>query len=153
MSESTPRSEDRLISLLRKGLDEADPVPMDVTDFAKAALSWRTIDAELAEIAYDSSEETTPAGVRSAATARMLSFEAGHWTIDIEFNAATGRLIGQVEPAREVIVELHLAGGPVISLADELGRFDFDGVLPGPVSLVFRTPGDLEVVKTEWTVL
>ena len=83
----------------------------------------------------------------------MLSFEAGHWTIDIEYNAATGRLIGQVEPAREVIVELHLAGGPVISVADELGRFDFDGVLPGPVSLVFRTPGDLEVVKTEWTVL
>ena len=151
MTES--RSEDRLLSLLREGLDKTDPVPADVTEFARAALSWKTIDAELAEIAFDSSEETTPIGVRSAATARMLSFEVGHWTIDIEYNAATGRLIGQVEPAREVVVELHLAGGPAVSIADELGRFDFDGVLPGPVSLVFRTAGDLEVVKTEWTVL
>jgi hypothetical protein len=153
MTESTPLSEGRLLSLLREGLDKTDPVPADVTDFARTALSWRTIDAELAEIAYDSSEETPPVGVRSAVTARMLSFEVGHWTIDIEYNAATGRLIGQVEPAREVIVELHLAGGPAVSIADELGRFDFDGVLPGPVSLVFRTAGDLEVVKTEWTVL
>jgi hypothetical protein len=153
MSESTGQDGDRVMSLLRQGLAEADPVPTDVIDFAKAALSWRTIDAELAELAYDSSEESTPAGVRSLATARMLSFEAGNCTIDIEYNAATGRLIGQIEPARQVVVELHLAGGAVVTDTDDLGRFNFDGVLPGPVSLVFRTPGDLEVIKTEWTVI
>ncbi len=151
MSESTDRHDDRVTSLLRQGLAEADPVPTDVIDFARAALSWRTIDAELAQIAYDSNEE--PAGVRSTATARMLSFEAGSWMIDIEYSAATGRLMGQIDPARQVTVELHLAGGAVATDTDELGRFHFDGVLPGPVSLVFRTPGDLEVIKTEWTVL
>ncbi|MGH8914477.1 MAG: hypothetical protein ACRDZM_08180 [Acidimicrobiia bacterium] len=151
MSESTDRTEERVISLLRKGIEEADPVPTDVTDFAKAALSWRTIDAELAQIAYDSNEE--PSGVRSSATARMVSFEAGNWMIDIEYSVATGRLMGQVDPARQVAVELHLAGGVIANDTDELGRFYFDGVLPGPVSLVFRTPGDLEVIKTEWTVL
>lgn len=153
MSDATGHSEDTLMSLLRRGLEEADPVPADVSEFAKAAFSWRNIDAELAEVAYDSNEETTPVGVRSIATARMLSFQAGEWTIDIEYNAATNRLIGQVEPARLVTVELHLAGGIITTQTDELGRFDFDGVLPGPISLVFRTSGDLEVVKTEWTVL
>lgn len=153
MSESTGQSQDRLMSILRRGIEESDPVPTDVTEFAKAALSWRTIDAELAEIAYDSSEEETPAGVRGTATARMLSFEAGSWTIDIEYTPGSGRLIGQVDPAREATVELHLAGAIVTGQTDDLGRFDFEGVLPGPVSLVFRTAGNLEVVKTEWTVL
>ncbi len=153
MSESTSHNEDRLLALLREGLDQADPVPADVTDFAKAALLWRSIDAELAGIAYDSGEEATPMGVRSAATARMLSFETDSWTIDIEFNSSTGRLIGQVEPARVLQVELQLAGGVIATETDELGRFTFDGVLPGPVSLIFRAPGDPEVVKTEWIVL
>lgn len=153
MSDSNRQSENRLMSLLQQGLDEADPVPTDVTDFAKAALSWRTIDAELAQLAYDSSEDSTPAGVRGVATARMLSFEVGTWMIDIEYDAPTGSLMGQIDPARRVAVELHLAGGAIVTDTDELGRFRFDGVLPGPVSLVFRTSGDLEVVKTEWTVL
>jgi hypothetical protein len=153
MSEVKGQSEDRILSLLRKGLGEADSAPDDVIEFAKAAFSWRDIDAQLAELAYDSSEETTPVGVRSTATARMLSFEAGSWTIDIEYSSVSQRLIGQIEPARQVEVELHLAGGTLVTQTDELGRFDFDGVLPGPVSLIFRTAGNLEVVKTEWTVL
>ena len=63
------------------------------------------------------------------------------------------RLLGQVTPSRQVTVELHFAGGAVGLYSDPEGRFDFDGVLPGPVSLVIRTPGNLEVIKTEWTVL
>ena len=153
MSENHDKNEEMLLAKLRQGLDASDPVPGDVTDFAKAALGWRTIDAELAEIAYDSSTEETPAGVRSTATSRMLSFEVGAWAIEIEHNPATGRLIGQIEPAREATVEIHFAGGTQTTAADELGRFAFDDVLPGPVSLVIRTPGDLEVIKTEWTVL
>ena len=153
MSDIHESSEQELMAKLRRALDAADPVPTDVTDFAKAALGWRTIEAELAAISYDSSTEETPAGVRSTATAHMLSFQAGEWTIDIEYQSSTGRLIGQIEPAREATVELHFAGGTVITEADDLGRFAFDGILPGPISLVFRTPGDIEVVKTEWTVI
>ena len=152
MSESR-HQEDRLIALLQQGLAESDPVPTDVTEFAKAAFSWRTIDAELAQLSYDSSEEPTPVGVRSVSTARMLSFETGDWMIDIEYSEITSRLMGQIEPARKVAVELHLAGSVVVTDTDELGRFNFDGVLPGPIALVFRLPGDLEVVKTEWIVL
>lgn len=152
MTESSQQSEDRVMSLLRRGLDESDPVPVDVVDFAKAALAWRSIDAELAELSYDSSHEQTPVGVRSTATARMLSFETGDWLADLEYSAATGRLMGQVEPARIMTVELHLGGSVVATDADELGRFVFDGVLPGPIALVFRLSDD-ETVKTEWVVI
>jgi hypothetical protein len=152
MTESSQQSEDRVMSLLRRGLDESDPVPVDVVDFAKAALAWRSIDAELAELSYDSSHEQTPAGVRSTSTARMLSFETGDWLADLEYSPATGRLMGQVEPARIMTVELHLGGGVVATEADELGRFVFDGVLPGPIALVFRLSDD-ETVKTQWVVI
>ena len=152
MTESSPQSEDRVMSLLRRGLDESDPVPIDIVDFARAALAWRSIDAELAELSYDSSHEQTSAGVRTTATARMLSFETGDWLADLEYSAATGRLMGQVEPARIMTVELHLGGSVVAAAADELGRFVFDGVLPGPIALVFRLSDD-ETVKTEWVVI
>ena len=118
----------------------------------RVTVPWRQIDAELAAISFDSETEA-PAATRSTATARMLSFTAGQWTIDIEYDETSHRLLGQVSPGRQVIVELHFAGGAVGLHSDGEGRFDFDGVLPGPVSLVVRTPGNLEVIKTEWTVL
>ena len=153
MSNEMNKEDQELISRLRETLSESDPVPSDVTEFAKAAFAWRSIDAELAEMAYDSSTEEVPSGVRSTATARMLSFEAGRWTIDLEYNEATQRLIGQVDPGQRLVIELHFAGGAIGIYSDERGRFDFDDVLPGPISLVIRTSGDIEVIKTEWTVL
>lgn len=153
MSENINPKDQELIDNLGAILSEVDPVPTDVSEFAKAAFSWRNIDAELAAIEYDSSTETFPAGVRSTATARMLSFEVGEWAIDVEYNEHTRRLIGQIGIEQQCTVELHFAGGAVEVQSDDLGRFDFDDVLPGPISLVIRTPGNLRVIKTEWTVL
>ena len=146
------RNDEQLIAKLRSGLAEGDPAPTDVAEFARAVYSWRLIDAELAELTFDSVTDET-AGVRSTMAARMISFEAGRWTIDIEYNEITGRLLGQVEPPGRVMVELHYAGGAIGIDTDELGRFDFDDILPGPISLVIRAPGDIEVIKTEWIVL
>ncbi len=89
MSENRDYTEAQLIELLRQGLDSTDPVPTDVTDFAMAALSWRTIDAELAAIAFDSASEEMPAGVRGSVTDRMLSYETERLSIDIEYRPAT----------------------------------------------------------------
>lgn len=152
MSESTSPQDDKLLAMLRRGLDESDPAPADVTDFAKAALSWQTIDADLAQLTHDSIEEPIPNGVRSVSTARMLSFEAGDWMIDIEYNEVTGRLMGQIDPAHKAAVEFHLGGNVLVTDTDELGRFTFDGVRSGPVAFVVRLEGD-EVVKTEWIIL
>ena len=152
MSDSTHPTDEELIARLKAGLEESDPVPGDITEFAKAALGWRNVDAELAEIAFDSTEEAV-SGVRSSATARMISFEAGRWTIDIEYDEAKTHLMGQVDPAAKTQIEIHFAGGTMATDSDELGRFDFHDIPRGPMSLTIRIPGDLEVIKTEWTVL
>lgn len=153
MSEPMKPEDQELLSSLKGILDETDPVPEETSQFAKAAWSWRDIDAELANLEFDSSTEDLPSGVRSTATARMLSFQAGEWTVEIEYSEHTRRLLGQVNISQQCTVELHFAGGAVGVYSDDLGRFDFDNVLPGPISLVVRTPGNLHVIKTEWTVL
>ena len=153
MSDSMHPTDEELIARLKAGLEQTDPVPGDITEFAKAALSWRNVDAELAEIAFDSTEEEALSGVRSSATARMISFEAGRWTIDIEYDEPRSHLMGQVDPVTQVQVEIRYAGGASTTDSDELGRFDFEDIPRGPMSLTIRIPGDLEVIRTEWTVL
>ncbi|MEX2250847.1 MAG: hypothetical protein WD895_02110 [Acidimicrobiia bacterium] len=154
MSENRDYTESQLLELLRQGLESTDPVPADVNEFAMAALTWRTIEAELAEIAFDSASEETPAGVRGPAGERMLSYETATLSIDIEYRSGIRRLIGQVAPPQPAKVELHHSKGTLTTVADDLGRFSFEDVEPGPVSIVCTSHGpDPDVIKTEWTVL
>lgn len=144
--------DNEILDILRKGLWQSDPVPSTVSEFAAALFTWRDIEAELAELTFDSVDEETPAGVRSTSTARMLSFEIGKWTIDLEYNLARGGLMGSVSPVSPFFVELHSGGARFEVELDDIGRFEFDDVKPGPASLVFRS-ADGEVVKTSWIVL
>ena len=152
MSDSTSQHEDSLLSQLRRGLDESDPAPGDLTDFAKAALSWQTIEADLAQLTYDSIEDSNTATVRGVAIARMLAFESGGWTIDLEHDPVTGRLMGQIEPAGLVTIELHVLDTVLVADSNDQGRFFFEGIQSGPFALVIRFEGD-ETVKTEWVIL
>ncbi|MFZ0013315.1 MAG: hypothetical protein WAL25_04285 [Acidimicrobiia bacterium] len=153
MSEFNPTSgDDRILASLRQGLQESDPVPADVAAFAKAAFTWRDIDAELAELDFDSAEEGQPSGVRSSATARMISFQVGKWMLDVEFDQDSGRLIGHITPESQFTVELHTVGALFSVESDDVGRFAAEGISPGPVSMVLHFAGG-EVIKTQWVVL
>ena len=56
---------------------KAIPFP-SVLAAARGSFTWRTIDAELAELAYDSALDTERlTAVRSADTARLLTFPKG----------------------------------------------------------------------------
>jgi hypothetical protein len=82
----------------------------------------------------------------------VISFEVGNWTIDVEYNPATGTLMGSVSPESPLTVELHSRGARFVMELDDMGRFEFDNVEGGPASLVFRS-SDGETVKTSWIVL
>jgi hypothetical protein len=144
--------DNEIIEKLAKGLEQTDPVPSHVTEFAHALFTWRNLDADLAELSYDSIDEQTPTGVRSTSTARMISFEVGQWTVDLEHNPTTGLLIGSVAPESDFTVELHIGGARFVSESDELGRFEFEGVEQGPASFVIRL-ADGRTLKTSWVVL
>jgi hypothetical protein len=153
MSEFNQSKEDeKLLAMLRKGLADSDAVPSDVVAFAKAAFTWRDIDAELAELDFDSADEEVPAGVRSSTTLRMISFQAGQWMIDIEYDEAAGRLIGATSPPARYTVELHTSGASFTTESDDMGRFTADGIARGPLGMVLRFIRG-QVVKTQWVVL
>jgi hypothetical protein len=114
---------------LRSLLGGADPVPAEVTEFARAALGWRRLDAVLGELLSDSALEADSAAlVRSEGDSRWLTFRAGDLAIDVEVRAdgAARSLLGQLAPPpARATVEVQAADGAVIATAesDALGRF------------------------------
>src|SRR6478609_9819944 len=87
-----------LLALLRESLDEVDRVPARVFEAGYAAFSWRTIDAELAHLTYDSSSAEAMAGVRSQQAAlRAMTFASNSFTIELPVEPTM--LLGQVIPA------------------------------------------------------
>jgi hypothetical protein len=145
--------EDELRSLFAR----LDPVPALVSDGARAAFTWRTIDAELAELMRDSAEqEAGELALRSATVGpRLLSFESPRVAIEAEV-AVTGprtrRLVGQIIPPMAVDVVLERPDERLSVAGDELGRFTFDDVAAGPARLRATLPDGAEIA-TPWTSL
>jgi hypothetical protein len=144
--------DEQLLVALRAALDGVDPVPDTVVAAGRDAFAWRTIDAELAALSYDSLlDDKELAGVRAGGeSARMLTFEAHQLTVEVEVEH--GRLIGQLVPPQSGEVEVRHAGGSLTVQADEIGRFVAEPVARGPFSLRCRTASATAIV-TDWIVL
>ncbi len=92
--------DDEIMALLAEALERADPVPAHVMDNARAAFTWRTIDAELAELVFDSALHAS--GVRSEEANRQVTFRSSNVEIEIMILEDRGRrLVGQLVPARD----------------------------------------------------
>jgi len=150
------QGDDRLLRDLGELVRRVDPVPPDVTLSARSALALRRLDAELAELLYDSALDADAlAGVRSAATAsRLLTFEASGVTVEVEV-AAEGerrRLVGQIVPPGEARLIIRQTSGEREASADALGRFAAEDVAAGPVSIRLEAvvEGRTIVVETGW---
>ncbi len=151
-------NDDQVLQELAQAIAVADPAPAEVVAAAKASLTWRTIDAELAALTYDSLlDDDRLATVRGAVTAgpRALTFELGDVVVDVEVadSGVSRQLLGQVVADGVVAVVLERAGDrDGIDLAvDDLGRFRATGVGAGPIRLRCRL-ADSEVV-TDWVVI
>ena len=81
-------TDDELLAELREAVAEADLVTDRQREAARAAFTWRTVDAELAELLHDSALEA--AAVRGADdAARTLSFASGPLTLEVEIDGDT----------------------------------------------------------------
>jgi hypothetical protein len=156
MDEDRERDE-ALMSELRAFFADTDPVPPVVTEAANAALGWRRLDADLAELLRDSAvEQESLALARSGeVSTRSLTFAAAQLTIDVEIREDDGTrtLLGQLSPAASATIEIQTVDEPLVSVTtDQLGRFRV--ILPtgGPVRLRVvdpnRPPG--RAVETSW---
>lgn len=160
--------DEELAEELRRLAAQADPVPTLLVQAAIDAFSWRDIDAELAELVFDSVFDTDEATlVRSSPDRRMVSFKTPELTIDVEVSvavagtaagvevasAAPGRsVMGQIIPPQRATVEIRHREGGVTIEADELGRFQSEALQSGPMSLRLRpaASGERPAVVTDW---
>ena len=140
--------DERWLADLREALQEAAQVPRSVLEAGYSAYAWRTIDAELAELTYDSStEDPALAGSRSQqAPLRALTFASGSVTIELQLEGPV--LLGQVVPAEpgELLVTLRDGSSRTVPV-DDLGCFTVDPIPQLPFRLRLGGPSP---VATGW---
>lgn len=155
MPDVTDAEDDLLIGELARVLRSRTEPPPEVVATARELFTWRTIDAELAELTYDSLLDDTPTLARSAGQPRIMTFEAGSVTIEVEVDTAPGRrrLLGQLVPAQEAELMLRDGDPSIVGRADAMGRFILP--LPGrPVRMSLRCRlADGTTVETATAVL
>lgn len=153
-------SDEQLLGRLAEALDAADRMPAGVAEAARATFTWRTIDAELAALVFDSASEEL-VGVRSAeaesstAAARQMTFRTPGVEIELIVVSETSRrLVGQLVPPQAAEIELHHEDLTATAKSDNLGRFTFQDVPAGSVRLTCRLPGeDGALIQTEWIII
>ncbi len=151
--------DEELLRELRMAAARYDPPPGQLPDHLEGLLSWRDVDAELAELVADSRELT--GAVRDGREEVLLRFEASPFAITFSaVSDGTGklRLLGQIEPptAGEIrVVQRAAADGEPSELrtwCDEGGRFEAYPVAHGRISVRF-TPGTGQSLQTAGVVL
>ena len=150
----TDQELDQFAARLRTLGRRMDPSPPAVTSAAKAAFQWRTVDAELAELTYDSwMDDRELVGVRGRGGRRQLTFEAPGLTVEVEVaDGPAPGLVGQLVPAHPGTVELRHDEGVLTLVVDDLGRFSAPHLPAGPLSL--RCTADAaSPVETEWVAV
>jgi hypothetical protein len=142
---------------LRRVAARLDPVPPEVVQAAVDAYSWRDIDAELAELVFDSLLDADQATlVRGPPGARLVSFKTPGLTVDVEVTSTgSGRdVMGQITPPQRVTVEIRHGAEIVTTDADELGRFRSASLQSGPMSLRLHPAGSPRAaVVTDWLAI
>jgi hypothetical protein len=149
------RDDDELDGELRRLAARLDPVPPELLAAAAGAFAWRDIDAELAELVFDSLLDVDEATlVRGSPERRLVSFAGGGLTVDVEVTTAgpARTIMGQIVPPRRGAVDIRRQQETITIEADELGRFRSGPLPPGPLSLRLRPAGGAPVV-TDWLAL
>jgi hypothetical protein len=144
--------DEQLLAALGEAMKARHAVPSWFVETGKNAYAWHNIDAELAQLTYDSrTDADAMAAARSeTATIRALTFTSAHLSIELE--VADASLFGQVVPPQAGTLETHTKGGMTTSPVDEAGFFALEPIPPGPFLLRFRTT-DGAYVMTGWITL
>lgn len=159
MLQPMTRDDDIILDELRRVFAAIDPIPERVRLAARAAIEWRTVGADVADLVHDSSVDERAIAGRGACEPRMLTFAAPPLTIALEAEARadeTLRLVGRLAPPQPAQVVVRHGEELIATRADERGRFVASGVARGPVSVRIRLgagAGGGRLVETAWLTI
>ena len=117
------REDDKLLAALREALSASEAVPAWFVETGKNAYAWHNIDAELAQLTYDSfSDQRMATATRSeTASIRALTFTSAKLSMELEVSEDS--LLGQIIPPRAGMLEIHTKTGVITTSVDEIGCF------------------------------
>ena len=140
------------MAALGEAIRAREAVPEWFVETGKNAYAWHNIDAELAQLTYDSHSDRERAAVVRSETAsiRALTFTSARLSIELEVSEST--LVGQVIPPQAGTLEVHTTAGVVSSPVDEIGCFAVEPIPNSPFRLRCRTADGTDVL-TGWITL
>jgi hypothetical protein len=128
--------DDTLLAMLNAARQALQEVPREIVEAGRTAYTWRTIDAELADLTYDSDLlEVASASVTRAEPAplRALTFATPDVTIELEVTDNT--LFGQIVPPQTGLVTAAPDNTDTLIAIDEMGCFTISPIPTGPFRL------------------
>jgi hypothetical protein len=144
--------DEELLAALEHAISARRSVPAEFVDAGKSAFAWHNIDAELAQLTYDSRVPDHAAATRAeAASIRALTFTSTQLTIELE--VTHNQLLGQVVPAQAALIEVQTRAGAERTIpCDEIGCFSIEPIPLDQFRLRCQTPARAEVL-TSWITL
>jgi hypothetical protein len=142
-------TDDQLLAALGVAIRARQAVPDALVEVGKGAYAWHRIDAELAQLTYDSMTDLTAAVRSETASIRALTLTSPHLSIELEVSEDC--LLGQVIPLRAGTLEAG-AGASTETMVDEIGCFAVDPTPASPFRLRFRAADGTDVL-TGWITL
>jgi hypothetical protein len=153
LNSDASRDDEIILAEIREALAARAAVPPTFVAAAKRAYGWDRIDAELAQLIYDSRNDAElSTSVRSeSASIRALTFASAVFSIEVE--VTDDALLGQLIPPQPGTLEVETpagesAGGEI----DEVGCFSIEPKPVGQFRLRFRTQAQPDVL-TGWLML
>jgi hypothetical protein len=149
--------DEALLTVVREMLSNSQSAPGWSVELAKGSYDLRTVDAELAALSSDSGLASDRSSTRSGETARMVVFDAGDLSVEIEIEpgdrVGSWRLIGQLNPATPARIKIRQQQVESFLVdADRFGRFAVSHLQGGPFSLICMRSG-LRTAVTEWIAI
>jgi len=145
--------DDVLLAALRDALATHEAVPAWFVEAGKSAYAWHRIDAELAQLTFDSlrDAELTASTRSESASIRALTFQSARFTIEVEIT--DGALLGQLIPSQGGTAEMQTQAGHISATSiDEVGCFAIEPKPDSPFRLRVRSEGQPDVV-TGWLTI
>ena len=158
LSELSPGGGDEeLLAALRQAFAARRAVPPEFVRAGQNAFAWHDIDAELAQLTYDSTRRTEDAVVVRAqeeAPIRVLTFTSAEAGVQIELEVQEDALAGQILPMQAAAIEVQTGAGTQQPISvDEVGCFWITPIPSGDFRLRCRPVTSNAEVVTVWVRL
>jgi hypothetical protein len=146
--------DEEMLGLVRGARLRLEPAPAHAVAAALDAFAWRRLTRSIADLQFDSAlDDDRLARVRDDGSERRLRFVTGGRAVEIAL--VNRALAGTVDPPLTGPMVLHRPDGSAITApVDRRGKFFFDFVEPGPISLrPLAADGAPAEFETEWVTI